>query len=242
MRTAALAAVAAVAATAALVTGCSGAGVIVSQQALSRALVVAGGREIVVPVTAGGCVQRSRLTATGTASQVTLVLDQYSQGAVCAADVSYGTATVTMRHPLGRRSLVDGTTGRRVPYFDGTKLPPVTYLPPGYRFSRYFPAGRARAGWERDYISSARGNGPIIVAQAPGKSPVGPAWSPEPAVRAGGRLLSVRQGASGAKVFGREVCWRAGGYSFAVYTLVAREGQQPVPLDELSRIAAGLSP
>ena len=228
------------AATAALLTGCSGARVTISQQALSRALVAAGGREIVVPVTAGGCVQRSRLTASGTASQVTLVLDQYSQGAVCAADASYGTATVTMRHPLGRRSLVDGTTGRRVPYFDGTKLPPVTHLPPGYRFSRYFPAGRA--GWERDYISSARGNGPIIVAQAPGKSPAGPAWPAEPAVRAGGRLLSVRQGASGAQVFGREVCWRAGGYSFAVYTLVAREGQQPVPLDELSSIAAALSP
>jgi hypothetical protein len=238
MRTAALAA--AVAATAALLTGCSGAGVTVSQQAVSRALVVAGGREIVAPVTAGGCVQRSRLTVTGTASQVTLILDQYSQGTVCPADVSYGTATVTMRHPLGRRLLVDGTSGGRVPYFDGIKLPPVTYLPPGYRFSPYFPAGRA--GWERDYVSSARGNGPIIVAQAPGKSPAGPAWSAEPAVRADGRLLSVRQGASGAQVFGREVWWRAGGYSFAVYTLVAREGQQPVPLDELSRVAAGLSP
>jgi len=46
---------------------------------------------------------------------------------------------VTLPHPLWGRSLVDGSTHRAIPYFDGRKLLRVTYLPPGYRFSAYVP-------------------------------------------------------------------------------------------------------
>ena len=231
-------AVAVVLAMATLLAGCSESGVTINQQAISSALVVPGGREIVVPVTEGGCVYRSQLTETGTASQVTVVLKQYSRGTVCAAVLAFGTATATLRRPLGHRTLVDGTRDRKISYFDGSVLPRVTYLPPGYRFWRYFPA--SRTGWQRDYRSTQRGHAPITVAQASGTGAVGPPWSPGPPVRAGGRLLKVHQDTLGTRAFGEGVFWRAGGYSFAVYSQVAYKGQRPATVAELARSAAGL--
>ena len=194
---------AAAAVVAALLTGCSGSGPAPGQQAIPRALVVAGGREIVVPVSLG-CASGSRLTATATAFQVTLVLHLYSnpKGTVCPA-VARGpvAATVTISRPLGRRSLVDGTGRGRIPYLDGARLPRLTYLPPGYRFSHYVPF--PSDGWERVYTSSNRQDAPIQVIQAPG---LGAARleqggnRPGPTVKAGGRVLTVHRNATGAQV------------------------------------------
>lgn len=109
---------AAVAASSLLLAGCAAgagtqraAGTTTQQEAISRALVAAGGRQIVVPYTAGGCVQGARLTATETASRVTLVLRQIVSGSICPADLAIGTASVTLRRPLWGRSLADGTAG-----------------------------------------------------------------------------------------------------------------------------------
>ena len=68
-----------------------------------------------------------------------MILRQVMYDTVCPAGLAIGTAAVALRHPLAVRSLVDGTTGRPIPYQDGRKLLRVTYLPPGYQFSAYPP-------------------------------------------------------------------------------------------------------
>ena len=241
-RTAMTALVAAAGVVAALLTGCSGSGPGAGQQAIPRALVVAGGREIVVPVTIG-CASGSRLTATATASQVTLVLHLYSdpRGAACAAAARGPVAaTVTISRPLGHRSLVDGTGRGRIPYLDGARLPRLTYLPAGYRFSHYVPF--PSDGWERVYTSSFRQDAPIQVMQAPGHDAAGlERWGNRrgPPVKAGGRMLAVYLNATGAHVYGRGVAWRAGGWSYAVGTIEALNGQQPLPERQLVQVVTG---
>jgi hypothetical protein len=224
-----------------LLAGC-GAGLNTSTQreAISRALVAADGRQIVVPVTAGGCVQRSALTATATAPRVTLVLTQFLAGSVCPADLLVGTASVVLRSPLGGRSLVDGTTGRRIPYFDGRKLLRVTYLPPGYRFSGYFPA--VSASWDREFTSAGGRDALLEVDQVPGNAAAWPSWPTESQARVHGRPATVRVGGQGGQVFGRLISWTANGYTFVVSTMMMEAGQHPLPVAELMKIAAGLQP
>ena len=241
MRRTVITALAAMATTAALLSGCSGSGV--SQQAIPRALMVAGGREIVVPVNPG-CATRWRLTATGTASQVTLVLRLTTEGTICATVARAPVATtVTIRHPLSHRSLVDGTSGARIPYLDGGRLPRLSYLPPGYRFARYRPLGTT--GWERDFTSSARRAAPIQVSEAADGDPAHLEWwvnRTGPAVTAGGRVLAVDLNVSGGQVYGRGLRWQAGGYRYAVGTTAELEGQQLLPASQLARIMDGLRP
>ena len=127
--------------------GTSGAGTggtTAQRQVISRALVTGDGRHVVVPSAGGRCVRGATLTAAETSSTVALVLrDILSGSSVCPADLSVGTAAVTLRHPLWGRSLTDGPTGRLIPYLDGRKLLRVTYLEPLDRL-------RVRADYHRE--------------------------------------------------------------------------------------------
>ncbi|HEX6449226.1 MAG TPA: hypothetical protein VF060_07185 [Trebonia sp.] len=223
-----------------LLAGCTttASGTTTQRQAISRALVTADGHHVVVPVTAGGCVQDSILTATETASRVTLVLKQILSGIVCPAGLSFGTATAVLRHPLSGRALVDGTSGHRIPYFDGRKLLRVTYLPAGYRFSNYFPA--AAGGWERDFVSADQANGPLNVVQVPGSAAASPTWPVQFRAEVDGRPAAVHINSDNGQVYGRAISWTADGYTFAVYSLIMQAGQNPLGVAALTRIAAGL--
>jgi hypothetical protein len=162
--------------------------------AISGALVAADGRHVVVPYTAGGCVQGATLTAAETGSAVTLVLRQILSGSsACPGDLVVGTAAaVTLRHPLWGRSLLDGSTGRPIPYFDGRTLLRITYLPPGYRFSAYLPfPSPAFTAWEREFISSGQATAPVDVEQVPGNATVPPSWPVTSRVRVGSRLAAM---------------------------------------------------
>jgi len=211
------------------------------RQAISRALVTADGRHIVVPVSVGGCVQRSVLTATETRSRVTIVLTQFlTTGGACPASVGLGPASVVLREPLSGRSLLDGVTGRPVPYFDGRKLLRATYLPPGYRFGGYFPG--VGVSWERQY-DPADGKGQLlIIAQVPGRAEAGPAWPAQSQVMVRGQPATVRAGIDHALVYGREISWPASGYSFGVYTILTTSGQRPLSVAELTKIANAFRP
>jgi hypothetical protein len=232
-------AVAAVAVAVLMLVGC-GAGLTTStqQQAISRALVASGGRQIVVPVHAGGCVRRSALRATETASRVTLVLTQFLQGSICPADLLLGTASVMLRHPLSGRSLIDGTSGRRVPAFDGGKFLRVTYLPPGYRFSGYFPA--AYPAWDRQFTSRAGSEALLQVSQVPANVAAPPAWPVAGRAVIGAHAATVRVGQDNGQVFGRAISWSASGYTFVVLTIVTRAGQRALTVAELTKIGDGL--
>jgi hypothetical protein len=212
-------------------------------EAITGALVAPDGRHIVVPYTGGGCVQGATLTATETASKVTLVLRQVLSGAtICPADLIVGLdVSVTLRHPLWGRSLVDGSTGRRIPYFDGRKLLRVTYLPPGYRFSAYMPhPAPVVTAWEREFVSAGQATAPVDVEQIPGNTAVGPSWPVTAQVKVGGRRAALSVLTSDGQVFGRAITWRADGYAFVVYTVKVRAGQRLLSAAELTRIASGL--
>jgi hypothetical protein len=214
-----------------------------SPEAITDALVAPDGRLIVVTYTGGGCVVGARLTAKQTRSTVTLVLRQVLSGAsICPADVIEGlTVTVTLPHPLWGRSLIDGSTGRPIPYFDGRKLLRVTYLPPGFRFSAYVPSpAPVVTAWEREFASPGQATAPVDVAQVRGNTAVGPSWPVTAQVKVGSRPAALSVLTSNGQVYGRAIAWRAGGYSFVVYTVQVRAGQRLLSATELNRIADGL--
>jgi hypothetical protein len=214
-----------------------------SPEAITGALVAPDGRHLVVPYTGGGCVVGGRLTAAQTDSTVTLWLRQVMSGAsVCPADLIVGlTVRVTLSHPLWGRALVDGFTGRPIHYFDGRKLLRVTYLPPGFRFSAYQPyPAPAVTAWEREYVLSSQSTAPVEVEQVPGSTAPAPSWPVTARVEVGGRRAALSVLTSDGQVFGRAVTWRAGGYSFVVYTVSYRNGQRVLSAAELTRIANGL--
>ncbi len=212
-------------------------------EVVTDALVAPDGRLIVVTYTGGGCVVGARLTATQTRSAVTLVLRQVLSGAsICPADLIEGlTVTVTLPRPLWGRSLIDGSTGRAIPYLDGRKLLRVTYLPPGFRFSAYLPdPAAAVTAWEREFVSAGLATAPVDVVQVRGNTAVGPSWPVTAQVTVGGLRAALSVLTSNGQVYGRAITWRAGGYSFVVYSVQVRAGQRLLSAAELNRIAAGL--
>lgn len=122
-------------------------------------------------------------------------------GSICPADLTYGTAAVLLRHRLPGRSLVDGTTGRPIPYFDGRKLSRFTYLPCGYRFSDYFPA--AFAGWDRKFSSADQENAVVQIEQVAGNRPDLPSWSAESRATVDGRPATVVVNSENSQVLHR---------------------------------------
>jgi hypothetical protein len=214
-----------------------------SPEAITGALVEPDGRHIVVPYTGGGCVVGAKVTATETRSTVILVLRQVLSGAsICPADLIVGlTVTVTLPHPLWGRSLVDGSTHRPIPYFDGRKLLRVTYLPPGFRFSAYLPyPAPAVTAWEREFVSPGQATAPVYIEQVPGNAAVGPSWPVTARVEVGGRRAALSVLTSNGQVYGRAITWRAGGYSLVVYTVMVRAGQRLLSVAKLNAVANGL--
>jgi hypothetical protein len=240
--------VAAVLAVASLLQAGAAAGAVATTtntEAITGALVAPDGRHIVVPYLGGGCVVGPRLTATETGSKVILVLRQVLSGAsVCPADLIVGLdVSVTLRHPLWGRSLVDGSDGRPIPYLDGRKLLRVTYLPPGFRFSAYQPYPEpAVNAWEREFVSRGQATAPVEIEQVAGSTAVAPSWPVTARIKIGGRPATLSVLTSGGQVFGRAIAWRAGGYAFVVYTVMVRAEQRLLSTAELARIAAGLRP
>lgn len=246
--TAAAALVAVAIAAASLLQAGSAAGTVVTTtrpEAITAALVAPDGRHVFVPYTGGGCVQGATLTATETGSRVTLMLRQVLSGAsVCPADLIVGLVVgVTLPHPLWGRSLVDGSTGRGIPYFDGRKLLRVTYLPPGYRFSAYllYPTPGV-TDWEREFVSPGQASAPVDVEQVQGNAAAGPSWPVTARVKVGGRRATLSALTSNGQVYGRAITWRADGYTFVLYTVIVRAGQRLLSAAELTAIANGLRP
>ena len=214
-------------------------------EVITGALVAPDGRHVVVPYLAGGCVVGASLTAAQTDSTVTLWLRQALSGAsACPADLIVGgSVEVTLRSPLWGRSLIDGLTGRGIRYLDGRKLLRVTYLPPGFRFSAYQPyPAPAVTAWEREFVFSGQSTAPVEVEQVPGSTAPAPFWPVTARIKVDGRRAALSVLTSNGQVFGRAITWRAGGYSFVVYTVSYRNGQRVLSAAELTRIARGLRP
>jgi hypothetical protein len=104
-------------------------------QPIVRALVSADGRQVIVPVDESGCVTVV-LRSTETAHQVVLTAATTPQRTACQQLAASGQVAATLAAPLAGRSLIDRTSGKPVPYFDGRTLLPLAHVPPGYHVAQ----------------------------------------------------------------------------------------------------------
>ncbi|HYK31655.1 MAG TPA: hypothetical protein VEV63_06820 [Streptosporangiaceae bacterium] len=103
------------------------------------ALVSANGRT--VSVVAGAlCDDTVNLTADEQPASVAITLhDTHPRVSRCSGMPGFAVYHVQLSQPLGRRRLLDGITGDRIPFFDVADVVRPAYIPPGYAFSYYAP-------------------------------------------------------------------------------------------------------
>ena len=78
------------------------------------------------------------------------------------------------------------------------------------------------------------------VEQVPGNVTAEPSWPAASRITVDSRPATVGMLSDNGQVFGRAITWRAGGYTFVVYTIMVRAGQRLLSAAELTGIAAEL--
>lgn len=187
---------------------------------ISDARVSADGRDVTVTGgTSSPCATVS-LAVTEEADQVGLRLTEHPSSEVCIQTVGgSGVATATLDEPVGTRTLVDVSNGKRVSYFDGQDLATVDHLPTGYELTSEYldeartprPDGTSPLAWVRVYGDGSGESPNIEVAQS---QPGGPAVVDIPrtgTTTVGGTRAGVHR-ASGRLA----LTWTAGTYRIAV--------------------------
>jgi hypothetical protein len=153
----------------------------------------------------------------------------------CAGVTTYALYRVRLALPLGRRRLIDGVTGKPVPYLDVTAVRRPAYVPPGYVF-RYdepgtrafplypYPAPTRHGRVSYSEVFSARANDWLVITRQPAGPVRWPASFRVRAVTVRGHRATAAAGA---------VTWTQDGWRFTVNG----DGVPPLPLGELLAIA-----
>jgi hypothetical protein len=214
-------------------SGCGAQGQPQGEAVSGPVLVTSDGRVVSAP----GCPGDS-FTAVESASQVTLhwLVNTTSPCPGEAARVP--TDTLRLRAPLGQRALVDGLTGKRVPYVDERQFARVTYVPPGW-------APGVPQFWDRDYFLANAGE--IKLTQAPGDETAafqalpggGQGWATRPVTIRGshGTLQYDPRAPEDGQFTDVRVVWRAGGFTFCVD---AQADYRKASVSEVLRMADGV--
>ncbi len=219
-------------------------GISTQLQPIDHALVSANGREVTVPALGGGCIRRVVLTATGTRQVVRLRLTAYSLSGphvACPADVALLQASTTLRAPLGRRQLVDASTGHRISFIPETELARPRWLPRGASG----PDSSPMEGWTRTYTFPDRVHrAPLTIVENP-RDFANPG---ELGAQAGtvshltihghpATLVAERQ--QGTLLQDR-IGWHAGGYAITVESQSLHANQRPFSPLAIRHVAAEL--
>jgi hypothetical protein len=214
-------------------------------------LVSSGGREARLPW--NSC-DPTTLTATESARSVTLVLTSGPEPSNCDF-TAVKDVTVSWRHPLGHRALIDGTTGKPIAYIDTRDFPRAAYLPPGYSLSPRYQSG-GHGSWTCSYGNgSPQASASLSLTVAPHNAP-GPffvysgspmvvrkqtvtvhgkpaslqaLWTYDPYARRLLYLLSL------------DIYWHADGFTFDAHSDKPWDHGQPFPAAVLTRFANGLA-
>lgn len=200
------------------------------------ALVSADGRTISVTGDGVLCDQVISLEAIETELTVTIDLrNAQPRKPECAGMTGYALYRVRLGLPLGRRRLIDGVTGKPVPYLDVNAVRRPAYVPPGYVF-RYdepgtrafplypYPAPTSHGRVSYSEVFSASDNNWLVITQ----QPAGPVRWP-----ASFRVRAVTVCGHRAMAAAGVVTWTQESLRFTVRA----DAIPPPPLTELLAIA-----
>jgi hypothetical protein len=187
---------------------------------------------------------------------------------LCLLDLAAETVSTRLPAPLGKRRLVQASSGKPIPSFDASRFARFTVLPPGCHLEGDAPAGEPHnPGDTRDcfYRGSGSTGVPLTVTQftgivAPG---LGPAWPVVGHPSIHGHKATLQVGAESGQgattpvegrspisapptepgaVYARAVTWHADGYTFVVLSLQNDGRQRVLSTRQLLAIADGLRP
>jgi len=215
-------------------------------QPVRFALVSADGRRITAIATGGGCTRDAHLSAVERADRVVLRLAGITPAVItggCTADLLVLTRATTLSAPLGRRRLLDATTGHRVRWFDGRRLAVPGWLPPGAAAPSDRPVG---SGWDRSYaFPGHRHAAPVDVTQTPTRL-TRPSYRPDPdlifswtTVHGRPALLILQRDHEG-RLLQSELSWVENDFLMRVASYPEWAWQRPLPMRSLMRVATGL--
>jgi hypothetical protein len=216
-------------------------------QPVRFALGAADGRRITVAAIGGGCTEDAHLTGTETPETVTLHLFGYeSKGkdVACPANLIVWARSTLLRAPLGARQLDDGSTGKRVAYFDGRKLATVNWLPAGASRPADRPNGR---GWARLYAFKDPRHAPIEIDQVYGNQLTAAQFQPNSMVAVRREMVHghparlVTQTGANSRLLQARLGWVEHGFTFTVSSSPEHTPQQPFGVSVLMRVANDLA-
>ena len=221
------------------------AGTVARLEPVRKALVTADGDTIYTTAIGGGCIRTAILTATETSTEVVLHLNAYTaadKDTGCTLNLIVWTRSTTLATPLDGRRLIDGSTGRAVPYFDGRNLATATWLPKGAGT----PINSLGEGWTRTYrFPGQHDAAPIDISQGTTDLLHSDEFRANPDVRIsythihGDRAVLVTQSDNGTLLQDR-LGWEQDGNTFIVDSQPEYGYQQPFGPDVIERIARGL--
>jgi len=203
------------------------------------------GRTITV-LTVQQCGGPSKLVATSYQDRVALVVTAPTGAPdeVCPLDLQVLTISTTLPEPLGDRVLVNGITGKPVPYFDDRWFADITVLPQRYRCGAgepgVLPSGGSGVNATVYCSGPAKESGPLAIEQLKGVGSVTASWPIVGHPTIDGHQATLRVAVSSGIAYVRCLTWSAGGYFFTVISMEQMEGQQILSSSELLAVADGL--
>ena len=216
-------------------------------QQVPFALVSADGRRVSVTGYGGGCTLDTHLFADESTDRVVLRLYGYSPppspGTTCTTELIVMTRSAVLHAPLGRRRLVDASTGRPVHWFDGRRLARVTWLPRAAAAAR---DALLRKGWVRSYpFPGHRTEAGIDVSQLPGAlkpadyTPGRPMEVTRTHVHGLQAVITVQRDDHGGLIQA-SITWAERGWRLSVASAPEWAWQRPWSPSVLMRVADGL--
>lgn len=210
-------------------------------------------RTIVVNAGWGACQKKPYLVATEHAVRVILALVEppmiISSGMACPLYLQTGTVRLTLPAPLGRRSLIDQSTGRVVAVIDEASLARVTVPPPGYRYSAIAPGaeiglanGQPAIAATRTYSGTGASTAALEVVEFAGRSAVAGAtvWPDPVHVVVHGLPALAQSDSQGGPVLTRALAWSEDGWVIVLLSLPVRRDQTPLSANQLMAVADGM--
>ena len=121
------------------------------------ALVSLDGRTVSVTTALAPCGETDTLIAAEQPARVTLTLEYtYSKHPSCTGMPAFAVYSVRLQAPLRHRRLVDGVSGKPVPFFDTRGILRPGYLPPGYAFRYDAPDASELLTYQFPYLALPR--------------------------------------------------------------------------------------